>query len=563
MNGLRAAWVSALFAIIAPLSALAKTHVVVVGVNQSTGDEAPLQFADDDALRYTALLAPWADQIHLHTVLDAATARAETSTLRPKPPTRRALLSSLKSLAAAANDPSNTLYFVFVGHGHVDANGGGALSLADGRFARADLYRHVFEQKAYDRVHTIIDACNAFFMVAGRGGNEAARSFHERLLKGSLHRFPHVGVLLATAGAQSAYEWARVRGGVFSHALRSALAGAADVDGDGRVQYGEAHAFVLAALSQIADPAFQQGIYIAPPRSAPDAPILTPAAPAPDGRRPHPVLVEQAGHLRLWTEGGDLLEAHRAPPYRLWLPHPPAEATVSGASYAPRATEGGFRLVAAKVAGRRARGPTDAALARGYFRQRFDPSFFNAFASLAPYPVRLWRAPGPSRPAPGSTRAPRANWSLSAGARVASTGLPQTDLSAGLKLRGGRRLGPGQLIAVLGGRRQALDADGHIQSFLLGVGYELPWFRLGRWSALSGVDFGYAHHRAVGTVDGEAVEGTEPLAGWARARLGCRLRFDGFRLDADASLQDDLIRIGPRWRHHAGFGAALGLGTAW
>ena len=56
--------------------------------------------------------------------------------------------------------------------------------------------------------------------------------------------------------------------------MRSALAGAADIDGDGRVTYAEAHAFISAANGRVQDARARLSAYAAPPALHRDEPLF-------------------------------------------------------------------------------------------------------------------------------------------------------------------------------------------------------------------------------------------------------------------------------------------------
>ncbi len=94
------------------------------------------------------------------------------------------------------------------------------------------------------RVHLIVDACQSAFLLEARGLRYTHRVFkappqvEARMLTDFIGRYASVGALLATSGSQVTYE-SVASGGVFSYAVRSAAIGAADLDGDGRITYGE------------------------------------------------------------------------------------------------------------------------------------------------------------------------------------------------------------------------------------------------------------------------------------------------------------------------------------
>jgi hypothetical protein len=81
-----------------------------------------------------------------------------------------------------------------------------------------------------------------------------------------------VGAVLSTTREQESHEWSAIRSGVFSHQVRSALAGAADVNADGRVEYSELQAFIAAANQGVEDVRGRLDVSIQPPaldRAAP------------------------------------------------------------------------------------------------------------------------------------------------------------------------------------------------------------------------------------------------------------------------------------------------------
>ena len=80
-----------------------------------------------------------------------------------------------------------------------------------------------------------------------------------------LDRHPRAGVIVATSGVQETHEWARYRGGILSHELRSALSGAADVNGDGRIEYSELRAFLAAANARVRNPEARVDVFARPP----------------------------------------------------------------------------------------------------------------------------------------------------------------------------------------------------------------------------------------------------------------------------------------------------------
>lgn len=254
-----------------------QVFAVIVANNRAAGGElAPLSFADDDGARYFELFSMISAHVRLLSVLDAETqGRHRGAAAVARAPSRRELSTVLEDtfvqIEKAKKEGARTIfYFIYAGHGSVGANGQGEMHLLDGRFNRSELYEQVVERSPAAINHLIIDACNAYFLIARRGQTQptqaemdtAVRSFLE---KDSLDRHPNTGVLVSTSKAADVHEWRRFSAGIFSHEVRSGLAGAADVDRDGLVRYDELRAFIGAANGRIPDPQARLDVYARAP----------------------------------------------------------------------------------------------------------------------------------------------------------------------------------------------------------------------------------------------------------------------------------------------------------
>ena len=246
-----------------------RVHAVIVANNGSTDARVKaLKYADDDGARYWEMFSAMDARVRLLATLDADTQRIfEGAARASRPPTRQEVFKALREVQAEvvadkAAGHATTLFVVFAGHGAVDAEGQGTLSMLDGPLTRRELIDEVIAPDVADRTHLIIDACHAYFMVHERGGHADDRSGEgldaefEAFLKDQrvLSRYPRVGVLLSTAGAAEVHEWSEFQGGVFSHEVRSGLLGAADIDADGVVTYPEVEAWLEAANASVDDP---------------------------------------------------------------------------------------------------------------------------------------------------------------------------------------------------------------------------------------------------------------------------------------------------------------------
>ncbi len=391
--------------------AATRQYAVIVSNNGSNDPKlAPLRFADDDGARYHGLLAPQSEEAHLLAVLDAQTqARHPGLAAKTRPPTERELLATLERLnarmeedRAKGDDP--VLVFVFTGHGKRGAAGEGTISLLGKDFGRRDLYQKVLAKSRARFVHLIVDACDSYFFVNARGALPRAESY-AGAVKGflderTLEQFPHVGVILSTASEQESHEWEGVQGGVFSHQVLSALSGAADVNGDGRVEYSELRAFVAAASARVKDPRGRPEVFAR-------APAQDGAVPLADfGRKSElAFLVVPAGLSgRFWVEderGVRLYDFHKEPLRPLVVAVPPdrtlylrdgqrearftatAGAVVDGA---------GLGFSAVQVASRG--GALDQTFREDLFSIAYGPSFYAGFvASTGEAPVTP--PPGP------------------------------------------------------------------------------------------------------------------------------------------------------------------------
>lgn len=249
------------------------TYTIAIGNNAPPSAEkqlAPLRYADDDAIRYMELFGRLPGKAWLLTNLDAHSARRHPAwAKKAQAPTLARLRELVATIAAQvardrARGAEPVVFLTFSGHGAKTEEGDYYLSLLDAELTRAVLYDQILEPLKAAEVHLLIDSCHAGGVVGVRGAFDheleakpvaLAPADKEALLsRYSLARFPNVGVLIATTQGQEAHEWSRIEAGVFTYEVSSALLGAADVNGDLRVEYGEVAAFVAAANQSIPNP---------------------------------------------------------------------------------------------------------------------------------------------------------------------------------------------------------------------------------------------------------------------------------------------------------------------
>lgn len=293
-------------------------YVVVIGHNGGGADKerASLRFADDDAARFFRQVLPTARQAWLLTTFDAETARLyPTLSDLARPPSRRELARVLGEVNWAVNEEKDSgtpteLIFFFAGHGDVDVDGQGFLVFEDGRFTRSELERQVVRGSNADLNHVIIDACASYFMVGRGGGKQSgAVTLSPGVLDAAAGPSPDLapyrartGVLVSTSDASEVHESSQLGGGVFSYLLRSALSGAADVNGDGQVEYAEVAAFVASASQAIDDPRARLKVHATPPAQRPHVALTDLAG----GGAEHFLRVDRAlaTHVRVLDEDG-------------------------------------------------------------------------------------------------------------------------------------------------------------------------------------------------------------------------------------------------------------------
>lgn len=269
------------------------TYTLAIGNNAPPSAEkslAPLRYADDDAIRYVELFGRLPGKAWLLAKLDAHSARRHPDWAKKALPPTLAKLRALVSVVAAQVDRDRArgarpvVFLTFSGHGAKTEQGDYYLALADGELTRTVLYDQILEPLKQAEVHLIIDSCHAGGVVGVRGAFdheleakpiELDSADKDALLsRYSLARFPNVGVLIATTQGQEAHEWSRIEAGVFTYEVSSALLGAADVNGDLRIEYGEVAAFVAAANQSIPNPDAVPELLARAPSGTRDAGVL-------------------------------------------------------------------------------------------------------------------------------------------------------------------------------------------------------------------------------------------------------------------------------------------------
>jgi hypothetical protein len=383
----------------APARAAPVLYTVAIGNNAAPASSAEgplgsLRFADDDAAAVHQLGRSLARRSFLLTIADRETQERFPDLIgEARPPSLRELVRVIeeldRELAVAARDGGETSVIIFYsGHGSVGADGRAALTLLDGPLTRDDLYDRVLAPLQARYIHLLVDACHAEAVVRPRDGQAQAVPLSPDtaaayLTQATLARFPNVGAIIASTAADQAHEWDGYQRGVFTHELLSGLRGGADVNGDGRVEYSELGAFLVAANRAVLDPRGRPIAVVRPPPLNPRAPLVDLREATGSARlrgRPAPLgafYVEDAHGVRvLDLRAEDAFGVDLLVPATTLFVHTgqrEAEVRLGPGQSAP------FEQLSLRAPTARPRGALDQSLRAGLFATRFGPAYYAGF----------------------------------------------------------------------------------------------------------------------------------------------------------------------------------------
>jgi hypothetical protein len=291
-------------------SPVARFAIVIGNDAPERRDGVTLRYADDDAVATHRLLRQAGVESLLLATLDSDSRRFYPGLQPDGAPSERDLDRAFDALTqrmrrAAEGGFATELYFFYSGHGDVDA-GEGYVVLEGGRLTRSKLYGLLSRSPA-TRNHVFVDACKSYFLVYDKGPGGTREPFAGGLAQSAPGTLDNTGFVLSTSSDRDSHEWARYQAGILSHELRSALRGAADVDGDGRVTYAELGAFLATANEGISNPGFRPDFLVRPPARDLHQEVLSWSSPVGAVRLEGPAL----GHVYIETPSGErLLDAH-------------------------------------------------------------------------------------------------------------------------------------------------------------------------------------------------------------------------------------------------------------
>jgi hypothetical protein len=385
-------------------------YTIAIGQNEvpialrNGGNEAlvALHYADDDAAAFYAFMRTVSRRAFLLSVLDADTQRRFPGLVgEARVPNGAELGAVVAKVRRAMEDDraaglEPVLVLFYSGHGVRDAAGAPGLALHDSALSQERLYTEVLGALPAHIAHVIVDACHAEAVVRPRDVDAQVEALPademQRYLRATtLERLPHVGALLASTSSAQSFEWDAYHGGVFAHEVLSGLRGAADVNGDGRIEYSELAAFLAAANLQIADPRARPQIVVQPPRLDRRATIVDlgriegqlRVAGRASGPWAAPFYVENESGVRLadvFAERDRPIALQLPSDQPLYLVRPDGEVPIPAGAGPVIALE---TLPAAQPRAR-ARGALDSAMRKGLFATAFGPSFYRGYVSQQP-----------------------------------------------------------------------------------------------------------------------------------------------------------------------------------
>jgi hypothetical protein len=205
---------------------LPHTYAVVVGSNEGGAGQQPLRFAEEDAQRMARVLREIGH-------FDPADVKV---LLHPTPSGIVGAIDDVAAKVRGAAARGEQAEFVFYYSGHARAN---AINLAGDELQLTTLRERLASLPANLTI-VVLDACQSGAFARVKGAEPAADFTYN-----SVARLQQKGMaIMASSSAQElSQESDELKGSYFTHHLVTALRGAGDIDGDGRVSLDEAYQY--------------------------------------------------------------------------------------------------------------------------------------------------------------------------------------------------------------------------------------------------------------------------------------------------------------------------------
>lgn len=203
-----------------------RRFALVMGANSGGEGTARLRYAVSDARSFASVL----------TELGGVAPSDLLLLVEPGAAAFRSSVRRLETEAASAGASGRRCELVFYYSGHSDEEG---LLLGRDRLAYAEL-RAAIERIPADVRVAILDSCSSGSLTRAKGG-----SLRPAFLFDSSSDMKGHAYLTSSSAVEAAQESDRIGGSFFTHYLVSALRGAADSTGQGRVTLNEAYAYAF------------------------------------------------------------------------------------------------------------------------------------------------------------------------------------------------------------------------------------------------------------------------------------------------------------------------------
>jgi hypothetical protein len=239
-------------------------YVFIVSSSAPASSSVPsLKYADDDAALYYEFFKPVAKKEVLFTSFDRESAKIYPELVSlAKPPKKKDVIENYREMLKTIKEIKGVkkeIFLIFIGHGGIDESHRGFLNLADGKLFKDEIDSIFLNYEDNQTIiHFIIDSCNAYYLIQKRGDwkeqdtyVDLSRDFQKVYTFEYEKRMSNIGFLISSAGMVETYEWDYIHSGVFSYLIRSGLLGAADINGDSIITYGELRAFLASANAGI------------------------------------------------------------------------------------------------------------------------------------------------------------------------------------------------------------------------------------------------------------------------------------------------------------------------
>ena len=203
-----------------------RRFALVMGANGGGEGRVKLRYAASDARSFAGLLEE----------LGGVQAEDLVLVLEPGLSSFRGAVDRLRAVAAAANAAGQRCEFVLYYSGHSDEGG---LLLGHEKLGYSDLRAAIERVPAAVRV-AIIDSCSSGSLTRAKGGSARPAFLFDASTDMEGHAY-----ITSSSEAEAAQESDKIGGSFFTHYLVSALRGAADTDGKGKVTLNEAYAYAF------------------------------------------------------------------------------------------------------------------------------------------------------------------------------------------------------------------------------------------------------------------------------------------------------------------------------